>query len=48
MHRDMRRTPRVRAFFDFAITEIKAFRTLLLQPIERSKGEVEISPPDGR
>lgn len=29
MHRDMQRTPRVRAFADFAATEIKAFRALL-------------------
>jgi DNA-binding transcriptional LysR family regulator len=44
MHRDMQRTPRVRAFFDFAIAEIKAFRALLLDPIERSKPKVEKSP----
>jgi DNA-binding transcriptional LysR family regulator len=31
MHRDMRRTPRVRAFFDFATADIKAFRALLLR-----------------
>lgn len=29
-HRDMRRTPRVRAFCDFVTEEIKAFRTLLV------------------
>jgi DNA-binding transcriptional LysR family regulator len=35
VHPDMRRTPRVRAFFDFVIAEIKAFRALLLQEGER-------------
>jgi DNA-binding transcriptional LysR family regulator len=29
MHPDMRRVPRVRAFFDFVVSEIKAFRTVL-------------------
>jgi len=29
-HRDMRRTPRVRAFCDFVTEEIKAFRQLLV------------------
>jgi DNA-binding transcriptional LysR family regulator len=29
MHADMQHTPRVRAFFDFVVTEIKAFRALL-------------------
>jgi hypothetical protein len=28
-HRDLQRTPLVRAFFDFVATEIKAFRTIL-------------------
>src|SRR4051812_40433753 len=28
-HRDMHRTPRVRAFFEFVDTEIKAFRAVL-------------------
>jgi DNA-binding transcriptional LysR family regulator len=28
-HRDLHRTPRVRAFFDFVATEIKAFRAML-------------------
>ena len=41
MHRDMRRTPRVRAFFDFVVAELKAFRTLLLRQAERPKGEPE-------
>jgi hypothetical protein len=31
MHADMRRTPRVRAFFDFVMAEMKAFRRVLLQ-----------------
>lgn len=29
MHRDMRNTPRVRAFFDFVIEELDEFRKLL-------------------
>jgi DNA-binding transcriptional LysR family regulator len=29
-HRDMRRTPRVRAFCDFVTEEIKSFRQLLV------------------
>jgi len=40
-HRDMRRTPRVRAFFDYVVEELKAFRVLLLRQTERSGGEVE-------
>ena len=40
-HRDMRRTPRVRAFFDYVVAELKAFRVLLLRQTERSGGEVE-------
>ena len=43
MHRDMRRTPRVRAFFDFFVAELKAFRTLLLRQAERPKREAETS-----
>jgi DNA-binding transcriptional LysR family regulator len=43
MHRDMRRTPRVRAFFDFVVAEVKAFRTLLLRQGERPKSEGETS-----
>ena len=38
MHRDLQRTPRVRAFFDFVIAEIKDFRS-----IQRAT-EVEKSP----
>jgi DNA-binding transcriptional LysR family regulator len=30
MHRDMRDTPRARAFVDFVVSEIKSFRALLL------------------
>src|SRR5262249_49173219 len=41
MHRDMRRTPRVRAFFDFVGAEIKRFRALLLEPVARANGEIE-------
>src|SRR5262249_49103289 len=29
MHPDMQRTPRVRAFFDFVVSEIRAFRALM-------------------
>lgn len=32
MHPDMQRTPRVRAFFDFVVSEIRTFRTLMSQP----------------
>src|SRR5262249_1605366 len=35
MHRDVRRTPRVRAFFDFVSADIKRFRALLLEPAKR-------------
>jgi DNA-binding transcriptional LysR family regulator len=35
IHRDMRRTPRVRAFCDFVSSEIKGFRALLVGPTER-------------
>jgi DNA-binding transcriptional LysR family regulator len=34
MHRDLRRTPRVRAFFDFVTANIKTFRALLLREVE--------------
>jgi len=34
MHSDMQRTPRVRAFFDFVIADIRAFRALLLREVE--------------
>jgi len=38
MHPDMRHTPRVRAFFDYVVAEVKTFRSLLLregEPVER-------------
>jgi len=31
MHPDMQRTPRVRAFFDFVMSEVKAIRSLMSQ-----------------
>jgi DNA-binding transcriptional LysR family regulator len=34
MHRDMRRTPRVRAFFDYVVAELPAFQALLLRQAE--------------
>jgi DNA-binding transcriptional LysR family regulator len=34
-HRDLHRTPRVRAFFDFVASESKAFRAVLSGPAER-------------
>jgi DNA-binding transcriptional LysR family regulator len=37
MHRDMRHTPRVRAFFDFVTAEIKTFRRVLSGEAERRK-----------
>ena len=37
IHRDMRRTPRVRAFCDFVTDEIGAFRELLAGQTDRSK-----------
>jgi DNA-binding transcriptional LysR family regulator len=35
IHRDMQRTPRVRAFCDFVSSEIKAFRELLVGETDR-------------
>jgi DNA-binding transcriptional LysR family regulator len=46
MHRDMRRTPRVRAFFDHVVAELPAFRVLLLRQAEGPKGEVETAAMD--
>jgi DNA-binding transcriptional LysR family regulator len=43
MHRDMRQTPRVRAFFDFVVAELKAFRTLLLREGEPPKRDAVTS-----
>ena len=34
-HRDLHRTPRVRAFFDFVDAEIKAFRVMLSGRVDR-------------
>lgn len=36
IHRDMQRTPRVRAFCDFVADEKKAFRDLLVGPTDRT------------
>jgi DNA-binding transcriptional LysR family regulator len=37
MHRDMRQTPRVRAFFDFVTAEIKTFRLVLSGEAKRKQ-----------
>jgi DNA-binding transcriptional LysR family regulator len=37
IHRDMRRTPRVRAFCDFVTAEINAFRELLVGPTDQGR-----------
>jgi DNA-binding transcriptional LysR family regulator len=37
IHRDMRQTPRVRAFCDFVTSEIKAFRSLLVGQTDHEK-----------
>jgi DNA-binding transcriptional LysR family regulator len=39
MHRDLQRTPRVRAFFDFVVAEIKAFRAALIQSVDHPPTE---------
>jgi DNA-binding transcriptional LysR family regulator len=39
MHPDMRHTPRVRAFFDYIVAELKAFRALLLRQAEPTNSE---------
>jgi DNA-binding transcriptional LysR family regulator len=46
MHRDMRRTPRVRAFFDYVVAELKTFRVLLLRQAEPPQGEAETATMD--
>jgi DNA-binding transcriptional LysR family regulator len=46
MHRDVRHTPRVRAFFDFIVAEVKAFRSLLLRQAERPNAEAEPTAMD--
>jgi DNA-binding transcriptional LysR family regulator len=48
MHPDMRHTPRVRAFFDYLITEVKAFRSLLLREGGPLRGDLAISPTPSR
>ncbi|MEA2928265.1 MAG: hypothetical protein QOG38_693 [Hyphomicrobiales bacterium] len=42
IHRDMRRTPRVRAFCDFVTSEIKAFRALLVGPTLQEPSSPEV------
>jgi DNA-binding transcriptional LysR family regulator len=44
MPRDMQRTPRVRAFFDFVVSEIKAFRAALVQPEPPSRKGSSLLP----
>ena len=46
MHRDLQRTPRVRAFFDFVNAEIKDFRSVLTQPLEQTATEAVKSQID--
>lgn len=43
VHPDMRHTPRVRAFFDYVVAELKGFRALLLRQVEEANGELESS-----
>ena len=42
MHQDMRRTPRVRAFFDFVIEQLPAIRSLLTGKVEPRHGHKTI------
>jgi hypothetical protein len=44
MHPDMRNTPRVRAFFDYVVTEVKAFRSMLLREDELPAAGLARSP----
>jgi hypothetical protein len=39
-HRDMKRAPRVRAFFDFVQTEIRSFRAVLSGRTARRSDEI--------
>jgi hypothetical protein len=39
MHGDMRRTPRVRAFFDFVVDELPRIRILLSAKVHHQKGQ---------
>ena len=48
MHPDMRHTPRVRAFFDYVVAELKTFRSLLLRDAEPPNGDLTTSPTAGR
>jgi DNA-binding transcriptional LysR family regulator len=43
MHPDMRHTPRVRAFFDYVVAELKGFRALLLRQNEAPTGDLATS-----
>jgi DNA-binding transcriptional LysR family regulator len=43
MHPDMRHTPRVRAFFDYVVAELDAFRTLLLRRAETPSSDLATS-----
>jgi len=47
-HRDLQRAPRVRAFFDFAGTEIKAFRTTLAGKAQRKARDTDAPIIDSR
>src|SRR5262245_53683968 len=44
MHPDMRHTPRVRAFFDYFVAEVRTFRSLLLREGEPPNGDLATSP----
>ena len=48
MHPDMRHTPRVRAFFDYIVAEVKTFRSLLLREGEPSNDDLATSPTPSR
>ena len=48
MHPDMRHTPRVRAFFDYVVAEVKAFRALLLRRDMPSNGDLATAPTPNR
>jgi DNA-binding transcriptional LysR family regulator len=48
MHPDMWHTPRVRAFFDYVVAEVKTFRSLLLPEGEPSNGDHATSPTPSR
>jgi DNA-binding transcriptional LysR family regulator len=39
VHPDMRQTPRVRAFFDYVVAELKPFRALLLREPEEASDQ---------